>query len=127
MIRNEIWPHDGINARLAGKQYPTIESLSPLAFLAGILNPIFDSEEFRKLEKKKLAPKICQKLKVLNELVHGIIWSDNFHEVRDFYLSTLEEIETGQGSWKDDEYWTTKLVLFRTLLRSAPPSHQLQP
>ena len=122
VIRNEIWPHDGINARLAGKQYPTIESLSPLAFLAGILNPILDSDEFKRLEKKKVAPKIRQKLKVINELVHGIIRSDNFYEVRDFYLSTLEEIETGQGSWKDQEYWTTQLVLFRTLLRSAPPA-----
>ena len=124
VIRNEMWPHDGVNARLAGKQYPTVESLSPLAFVAGILNPVCDSEEFKRLEKKKLAPKICQKLKVLNELVHGIIRSDNFAEVRDFYLSTLEEIETGQGSWRDQEYWTTQLVLFRTLLRSAPPSLQ---
>ena len=32
----------------------------------------------------------------------------------DFYLSTLEEIETGQGSWKDEEYWMTQMVLFRT-------------
>lgn len=124
VFRNEMWPHDGVNARLAGKQYPTVESLSSLAFVAGILNPVFDSEEFKRLEKKKLAPKICQKLKALNELVHGIIRSENFSEVRDFYLSTLEEIETGQGSWKDQEYWTTQLVLFRTLLRSAPPSLQ---
>ena len=121
VIRNEIWPHDGINARLAGKNFPTVESLSQMAFIGGILNPILDSDEFKKLEKKKIAPKLTQKIKVLNELVHGIIRSQNFTEVRDFYLSTLEEIETGQGSWKDEQYWTTQMVLLRTVLRSAPP------
>ena len=116
VIRNEIWPHDGINARLAGKTFPTIESLTPMAFVAGILNSILDSEDFRKLEKKKLAPRMRQKMKILNELAHGIIRSQNFPEVRDFYLSTLEEIETGQGSWKDEKYWMTQMVLFRTVL-----------
>ena len=126
VIRNEIWPHDGVNARLAGKTFPNVESLTIPAFVAGILNPILDSEEFRKLEKKKFAPKMRQKLKILNELAHGIIRSQNFPEVRDFYLSTLEEIETGQGSWKDEEYWMTQMVLFRTVLRSLPtPSRQL--
>ena len=124
VIRNEIWPHDGINARLAGKNFPTIESLTPMAFVAGILNSILDSEDFRKLEKKKFAPKMRQRFKTLNELVHGIIRSQNFPEVRDFYLSTLEEIETGQGSWKDEEYWMTQMVLFRTVLRTAPPQRQ---
>ena len=124
VIRNEIWPHDGINARLAGKTFPTIESLTPMAFVAGILNSILDSEDFRKLEKKKLAPRMRQKMKILNELAHGIIRSQNFPEVRDFYLSTLEEIETGQGSWKDEKYWMTQMVLFRTVLRSAPPHQQ---
>ena len=58
VIRNEIWPHDGVNARLAGKNFPTVESLTPMGFVAGILNTILDSEEFRKLEKKKVAPKM---------------------------------------------------------------------
>ena len=75
VIRNEIWPHDGVNARLAGKTFPTVESLTGMAFVAGILNPILDSEEFRKLEKKKFAPKMRQKLKILNELAYGIIRS----------------------------------------------------
>ena len=124
VIRNEIWPHDGINARLAGKSFPTVESLSQMAFIAGILNPILDSDEFKKLEKKKIAPKMRQKLIVLNELAHGIIRSQNFPEVRDFYLSTLEEIETGQGSWKDQDYWMTQMVLLRTVLRSVTPAQQ---
>ena len=64
VIRNEIWPHDGINARLAGKNFPTVESLLQMAFVGGILNPILDSEEFKK--QKKIAPKLTQKIKVLN-------------------------------------------------------------
>ena len=126
VIRNEMWPHDGINARLAGKTFQTVESLTQMAFVGGILNPLLDSEDFKRLEKKKLVPKLRQKLKVLNELIHGIIRSQNFPEVRDFYLSTLEELETGQGSWKDQEYWNTQMLLFRTVLRSAP-SYQLPP
>ena len=92
-----------------------------MAFVAGILNPIIDSEEFKKMENKKMFPKLRQKMKVLNELIHGIIRSQNFPEVRDFYLTTLEEIETGQGSWRDEDYWSTQMVLFRTVLRSTPP------
>ena len=92
-----------------------------MAFVGGILNPIVESDDFKKLEKKKIAPKHRQKIRVLNELVHGIIRSQNFPEVRDFYLSTLEEIETGQGSWKDGQYWATQMLLLRTVLRSAPP------
>ena len=126
VIRNEMWPHDGINARLAGKTFQTVESLTQMAFVGGILNPLLDSEDFKRLEKKKLVPKLRQKLKVLNELIHGIIRSQNFPEVRDFYLSTLEELETGQGSWKDEDYWNTQMMLFRTILRSAP-SYQPPP
>ena len=125
VIRNEIWPHDGINARLAGKTFQTVESLTQMAFVGGILNPLLDSEDFKRLEKKKLVPKLRQKLRVLNELMHGIIRTQNFPEVRDFYLSTLEQLETGQGSWKDEEYWNTQMLLFRTVLRSAP--HQPPP
>ena len=68
-----------------------------------------------------------QKFNVLNELVHGIIRSKKNPEVRDFYLSTLKEIETGQGSWKDKDYWMTQMVLLRTVLRSAPPARQQLP
>ena len=114
-----MWPHDGVNTRLAGKHFLTIESLTPMSFIAGILYPLIESDEFKKLEKKSLAPKIRQKLRVLNELTHGLIRTNNFVEVRDFYLSTLEEIETGQGSWKDNDYWTTQMMLFRTVLRST--------
>ena len=67
-------------------------------------------------------PKPRQKFKVLNELIHDIIRSQNFPEVRDFYLTALEEIETYQGSWRDGDYWSTQMVLFRTVLRSTPPS-----
>ena len=34
---------------------------------------------------------------------------------------THEEIETGQGSWKDGQYRATQMLLLRTVLRSAPP------
>ena len=122
VIRNETWPHDGINARLAGKSFPTVDSLTEMAFVAGIINPLLESDDFRKMEKKKMFPKFRQKLKVLNELIHGIIRSQNFPEVKDFYLTTLEEIETGQGSWRDEDYWTTQMVLFRTVLRSTLPT-----
>ena len=87
-----------------------------MAFVAGIINPLLESDDFRRMEKKKMFPKFRQKLKVLNELIHGIIRSQNFPEVKDFYLTTLEEIETGQGSWRDEDYWTTQMVLFRTVL-----------
>ena len=60
-----------------------------MAFVAGILNPILDSDEFKKLEKQNIAPKMRQKLKVLNELVHGIIRSQNFPEVNRFLSLNL--------------------------------------
>ena len=47
-----------------------------------------------------------------------------FLKLTDFYLSTLEEIETGQGSWKDQQYWMTQMVLLTIVLRSAPPARQ---
>ena len=122
VIRNEEWPHDGVNAKLAGKHFKTVEALTPMAFVAGILNPILESTEFKKLEAQKLVPKMRQKLQVLNEMIHGIIRSDNFEEVKNFYLASLEEVETGLGSWKDKDYWSTQMVMFRTVLRAAPPS-----
>ena len=52
----------GINARLAGKTFQTVELLTQMAFVGGILNPLLDSEDFKRLEKKKLVPKLRQKL-----------------------------------------------------------------
>lgn len=124
VIRNEEWPHDGVNAKLAGKHFKTVEALTPMAFVAGILNPILESTEFKKLESQKIAPKMRQKLQILNEMIHGIIRSDNFEEVKNFYLTTLEEVETGLGSWKDKDYWGTQMVMFRTVLRAAPATVQ---
>jgi hypothetical protein len=95
-----------------------------MAFVAGILNPILESTEFKKLESQKIAPKMRQKLQILNEMIHGIIRSDNFEEVKNFYLTTLEEVETGLGSWKDKDYWGTQMVMFRTVLRAAPATVQ---
>ena len=42
VIRHEDWPYDGINNKLAGKHFKTVESLTPMAFVAGILNPILE-------------------------------------------------------------------------------------
>ena len=95
-----------------------------MAFVAGILNPILESSEFKKLETQKVAPKMRQKLQILNEMIHGIIRSDNFEEVKNFYLTTLEEVETGLGSWKDKDYWATQMVIFRTVLRAVPTTLQ---
>ena len=36
-----------------------------MAFVAGILNPILELSEFKKLETQKVAPKMRQKLQVL--------------------------------------------------------------
>ena len=84
VIRHEDYPHDGINNKLAGKHFKTDESLTPMAFVAGILNPILESSEFNKLEAQKLVPKLRQKLQVVNEIIHGIIRSVNFEETKNF-------------------------------------------
>ena len=99
VIINEIWPHDGINARLADKNFLTVDSFTQMAFVNGILNPILDSDGFRKLQKKKISPKTRQKMKILNKLVHDIIRSQNFPEVR--IMESCQILDDPDGSFKN--------------------------
>ena len=106
-----------MNAILAGRKFEA-SNLTENAFIGGILNSVVTSDEFKKM-KKKGQTEMTQKLIVLNELVHVLIRSQNFDQVRDFFYAALEDIETASASWKDDRYWDTKLALFRSLARTT--------
>ena len=126
MIREQDWPHETVNSILAGKKFD-VNDITEKAFVAGIVNSIVESEEFRKLEKGEKCPVMLQKLKILNKLVHTLIRSENFQEAKEFYYSILQEIEVAEASWKDGSYWEKKLSLFRSLARPSSSSSRQAP
>ena len=110
VIRDQDWPHESINTILAGRKFES-NTLTENAFIAGILNSVITSDDFKKL-KRKFPSEVTQKLIVLNELVHTLIRSRNFEQVKEFYYASLEDIETATASWKDSAYWEAKLSFF---------------
>ena len=69
VIQDQDWPHETINVVLAGRKFQAL-NLTENAFIAGVLNSLITSKEFRSL-KKKQTTEMRQKLSVLNELVVG--------------------------------------------------------
>ena len=124
VVRETDWTHETLNTVLAGKKFD-INNLTDRAFIAGILNSIVDGEEYKRMRREGETPVMVQKLRVLNEIIHNLIRSDNFHQAKEFYYTALEDIEVAEASWKDDKYWEQKLNLFRTL--SRPDQHGVEP
>ena len=50
VVRDQDWPHESINVVLAGRKFEA-NNLTENSFVAGILNSISQSEEFKKLKK----------------------------------------------------------------------------
>ena len=111
-----------MNSVLAGRKYD-VDNIHEIAFAAGILNSIVEGEEYRKLKRKGDSPVLVQKLRVLNEILHTLLRTDNFKQAKEFYYTALEEIEIAEGSWKNDRYWEQKLNLLRSLARPDGHSH----
>ena len=71
VIRDQDWPHESVNVVLAGKKFEA-DNLTENVFVAGILNSIISSDEFKRI-KRQGPTEMTQKLKVLNELVHTLV------------------------------------------------------
>ena len=104
------------------------------AFFAGYLNEIVKSDEFKYLRRKNYCPQLRKKIEVANELLHGITRSNNFEGTKEYFYGCLAELETGEASWTDDEYWNDTMAGYRGFLKPSQgnddegfqPRHQAQ-
>ena len=89
-----------IDVNLSGKRYDDFASLELAPFVAGFLQEVVSTGEFRSAEIT-----LQERIKHLSFLVHLACRFDSFDLVLSNYETVEADLESGVADWGDESYW----------------------